>query len=241
MFTLNICVSGMLVERSLEIRDAPCHVNKCPQVSTLGLMPRLPLPLPPKRLPVLNNYQLKSVGNLSQEPWTKDWFHLRDIPKIIKTQLKRRPHESILAKYQGLVPVENRIKQWNIIPGDLIRIRGQGEVIQEVFGVDKFKNIVYLKNKEVRNVAFKYKCISFGSKDTCVSRVPRPMMIFRLCITQNVNYTLATMSIRLRQEKQSPSSNSTSFHHKRSSSLTICSPESLLWTYVVQLLNGHHA
>ncbi|GJJ07776.1 hypothetical protein Clacol_001981 [Clathrus columnatus] len=104
-------------------------------------MPRFPLP---KKLPTLNTYQITFFGKISQEPWTKDWVHLRDVSKGEKTQLKRRPDYKA-GIFKGLVPVKDRIKQWNVIPGDLVRVRGEGDTIQEVFGINKFKNLVYLK------------------------------------------------------------------------------------------------
>ncbi|KAF8509438.1 hypothetical protein BU17DRAFT_56111 [Hysterangium stoloniferum] len=50
--------------------------------------------------------------------------------------------------YRGYVDVKDRIKQWNIIPGDIIRTRGGSDHLQEVFGVNKFKNLVYLKGSQ---------------------------------------------------------------------------------------------
>lgn len=119
----------------------------------------MPFPFPPKKLPVLNTHQVASIGRVSQEPWTKDWYHLRDLSKGQKKVLfgRMNPKPEL---YKGMVPVQTRIKQWNIIPGDLIRVRGQEDTIREVFGINKFKNLVYLKGGAVRSVLFTF------SKDT---------------------------------------------------------------------------
>lgn len=52
-----------------------------------------------------------------------------------------------------VVPVKDRIKYWNIVPGDQIRLLGrrrggrrdENEVLHEVVAVNKFRNRVYVR------------------------------------------------------------------------------------------------
>lgn len=72
-------------------------------------------------------------------PWTKHFRHLLPVPKHW-SERRSRYDPGIKA-----VPVKDRIKYWNVVPGDKIRIRGEGSKLHEVLSINRFSNRVYLK------------------------------------------------------------------------------------------------
>ncbi|KAG8218814.1 hypothetical protein J3R82DRAFT_4491 [Butyriboletus roseoflavus] len=72
-------------------------------------------------------------------PWTKNFRHLLPVPKH---WLERRSRHDPGIK---AVPAKDRIKYWNVVPGDKIRIRGEGSKLHEVLSINRFSNRIYLK------------------------------------------------------------------------------------------------
>ncbi|KAI0047294.1 hypothetical protein FA95DRAFT_1492689 [Auriscalpium vulgare] len=73
-------------------------------------------------------------------PWTKDFRHLQPFPRF---WLKRY---SFLDPNVKAARPKDRIKYWNVIPGDRVRILGDEEGrILEVSKINKITNRVYLK------------------------------------------------------------------------------------------------
>ncbi|KAF8558808.1 hypothetical protein OG21DRAFT_1404509 [Imleria badia] len=72
-------------------------------------------------------------------PWTKNFRHLLPVPKH---WMERRSRYDPGIK---AVSVKDRIKYWNVVPGDKIRIRGEGSKLHEVLSINRFSNRVYLK------------------------------------------------------------------------------------------------
>lgn len=85
---------------------------------------------------------------ITSNPWTKDFRHLEPFPL---SYLKRHSFKDIVVK---AVKPHDRIKYWNIVPGDRVRITGdkEGRVL-EVAKINKLSNRVYLKgmSTNVRN------------------------------------------------------------------------------------------
>ena len=81
----------------------------------------------------------------TKSPWTRDFRHLEPIPRHWYGRLRERGQD---------VPPKDRIKFWNIVPGDKIRIRGdQASKIHEVFEINKLKNLVFLKKDSKEGVS----------------------------------------------------------------------------------------
>ncbi|KAH7931269.1 hypothetical protein BV22DRAFT_1108724 [Leucogyrophana mollusca] len=77
-------------------------------------------------------------------PWTRDFRHLLPVPKHFQ---QRSSFFDPLAK---AVRVKDRIKYWNIVPGDQIRVRGDPRgTIHEVLSINKFTNRVYLRGSVI--------------------------------------------------------------------------------------------
>jgi hypothetical protein len=79
-------------------------------------------------------------GAVTSNPWTKDFRHLQPFPL---SHLQRYSFKDILVKASK---PKDRIKYWNIVPGDRVRILGDkdGKVL-EVAKVNKLSNRIYLK------------------------------------------------------------------------------------------------
>ena len=105
-------------------------------------------PAPPhvSRLQVL-------IGEVT--PWTRD---LRHVKAVVPRIWNKQRVGFMLPKFKDVKP-KDRIKWWNIVPGDQVRVVGdQDGLIHEVSGINKFSNRVYLKMQNV----------SLGSTDeTC--------------------------------------------------------------------------
>lgn len=76
----------------------------------------------------------------TRSPWTRDFRHLLPVPKHFAIK------QSFYDPGIKAVRVKDRIKFWNVVPGDRIRIRGDSRnTIHEVLSINKFTNRVYLK------------------------------------------------------------------------------------------------
>jgi hypothetical protein len=77
---------------------------------------------------------------VTSNPWTKDFRHLEAFPT---SYLKRYSFKDMLVK---AAKPQDRIKYWNIVPGDRVRITGdKGDQVLEVAKINKLSNRVYLK------------------------------------------------------------------------------------------------
>ncbi|KAG8883169.1 hypothetical protein FRB97_007104 [Tulasnella sp. 331] len=95
--------------------------------------------MPPNVRPIL-----ASKSTLTRSPLTRDFRHA-----LAPTKLRAyAPAAYLRNPYKG-VPVSERIKHWNIVPGDKVRIIGGAfqdkEVVRQVDAVDKLMNRVYIK------------------------------------------------------------------------------------------------
>lgn len=82
----------------------------------------------------------EAIRIVTKDPWTKDFKHLLPIPRHwMKSANGSRGIRAI--------PPKDRIKYWNIVPGDKIRVRGdRSGIIQEVMAINKLRNRVHLKD-----------------------------------------------------------------------------------------------
>lgn len=80
---------------------------------------------------------------VTSNPWTKDFFHLQPFPTNL---LKRSSFQDIIVK---AAKPKDRIKYWNIVPGDRVRIIGDGRVL-EVAKINKLSNRVFLKGASTK-------------------------------------------------------------------------------------------
>jgi hypothetical protein len=82
----------------------------------------------------------------TKNPTTTNFNHLKSFPRawlIRKSKFEPR--------LKSVRPAD-RIKWWNIVPGDNIRLRGDKDsTIHEVLSINRLSNRVFLKNTTVRN------------------------------------------------------------------------------------------
>jgi len=75
---------------------------------------------------------------------TTHFNHLRSIPRA--WLIRRSKHDP---KLKSVRPAD-RIKWWNIVPGDQIRLRGDPDgALHEVLSINRLSNRVFLKNTAV--------------------------------------------------------------------------------------------
>ncbi|KAG6831867.1 hypothetical protein H0H92_006984 [Tricholoma furcatifolium] len=82
------------------------------------------------------------LGATTTQQWTKHFRHLLPIPK---TFLKRTSIRDPVIKS---VRPRDRIKYWNIVPGDQIRLLGdKNNTLHEVLSINRFSNRVFVKGQ----------------------------------------------------------------------------------------------
>ena len=85
-----------------------------------------------------------ALNAATQSAATTNFNHLRSIPRA--WLIRRSKHDPKLKS----VRVADRIKWWNIVPGDQIRLRGDKDnTIHEVLSINRLSNRVFLKNTAV--------------------------------------------------------------------------------------------
>ncbi|TFK56131.1 hypothetical protein OE88DRAFT_1804899 [Heliocybe sulcata] len=80
------------------------------------------------------------VRAATSSPVTRDFRHLDSVPRW---WLGRSSFSDPVSK---AVKVKDRIKYWNIVPGDQVRVLGEREgTVREVLSINRFSNRVYLR------------------------------------------------------------------------------------------------
>ncbi|KAF7355012.1 Nucleoside transporter [Mycena sanguinolenta] len=82
-------------------------------------------------------------------PWTTNFNHLRRVPRHLK-QNSKYVHDSFDPEKKLSVHIpKDRIKFWNIVPGDFVRVRGRyGNKLREVYKIRRLENIVEFPTPE---------------------------------------------------------------------------------------------
>ena len=87
-------------------------------------------------------YQALQVATKS--PWTKDLRHVQAILPRFWTK------PSQLGPSVSVVRLKDRIKWWNIVPGDQVRVLGWEDTsLREVYAINRLNNRVLLKKEQV--------------------------------------------------------------------------------------------
>ena len=80
-------------------------------------------------------------------PWTTNFRHMLPTPR---SWLKRPPQTGDGSKFK-MAPLRDRIKWWNIVPGDQVKVVGDRYgALREVAKINKLSNRVWLKELPVR-------------------------------------------------------------------------------------------
>lgn len=94
----------------------------------------------------------------SHSPFTKDFRH---VSAVIPRAWRKDRTTFYMPRVKDVKP-KDRIKYWNIVPGDQVRVMGDAEgLVHEVSGINKYTNRVYLKTQ---NVSIGMSLGDFGSQ-----------------------------------------------------------------------------
>ena len=135
-------------------------------------------------------------------PWTKDFRHLQSFPRH---WLKRF---SFADQNIKAARVKDRIKYWNIVPGDQVRVRGdESERILEVSRINKLTNRVYLKGMGETVRASVSRPSDSSGQVLVLSRLPlashRAGLVSRTCTTQGASCSSGITNSRPRGMRRS--------------------------------------
>ena len=98
---------------------------------------------PPKPPPAISRYQVL-IGQTS--PWTRN---LRHVKVVVPRAWHRERTAFQQPKLKDTKP-KDRIKWWNIVPGDQIRVRGDPDgIVHKVVATNKITNRVFLNRQTV--------------------------------------------------------------------------------------------
>ncbi|KAJ7638489.1 hypothetical protein FB45DRAFT_1132403 [Roridomyces roridus] len=82
----------------------------------------------------------------SRLPWTTNFNHMRFVPKRLRSNKWNWDAFNPDQKNDVVIPQE-RVKFWNIVPGDKVRVRGRyGNKLREVFKIRRLENIVEFRS-----------------------------------------------------------------------------------------------
>lgn len=99
--------------------------------------------------------KFQALRAATSSPWTKDLRHVgATFPRSWSLRFTFKD-----ASFKA-VPVKDRIKWWNIVPGDQVRVLGAKEgTLREVTRINKLSNRVLLRRDQVRRMCWSYMCM----------------------------------------------------------------------------------
>jgi hypothetical protein len=173
----------------------------------------------------LTRIQVQRATTVS--PWTRDFRHLLPVPKHFQNR------QTWFDPITKAVRVKDRIKYWNVVPGDQICIRGDTrKIIHEVLSINKFTNRVYLKGANlVRGLLYCwYSSVLTEWFCSMRGRNTRPRST-AVCTTQGACSTLVKNWERSPQLVSSLSRFRKCLHLSASLTLIACCPQCVCETY----------
>lgn len=143
-------------------------------------------------MPVLYR-RFQALLAATESPWTRDLRHVKStIPRFWLKSPQGGPSVSA-------VKVQNRIKWWNIVPGDQVRVLGSKDTsLREVYAINRLSNRVLLKKERVRRIGFYRSAFVDLLLPTRTKIQTRLKLLPRLipCIIRGVSFTSGTMNSR---------------------------------------------
>jgi len=128
-----------------------------------------------------------ALNATTQSAATTHFNHLRSIPRA--WLIRRSKHDP---KLKSVRPAD-RIKWWNIVPGDQVRLRGdKTNTIREVLSINRLSNRVFLKGTAVRSVilfhcTYAHRSLLLLNRKTQL--IPTNLRELRIIITQDASCT----------------------------------------------------
>ncbi|KAJ6567222.1 hypothetical protein DFH09DRAFT_1156356 [Mycena vulgaris] len=79
----------------------------------------------------------------TRKPWTTNFTHMRRVPRKYRAEPKYQMDSFDPHNTSSFIIPKTRIKFWNVVPGDQVRIRGRyGNKLRQVFKIRRLENIV---------------------------------------------------------------------------------------------------
>ncbi|KAJ7667658.1 hypothetical protein DFH06DRAFT_1085231 [Mycena polygramma] len=95
----------------------------------------------------LTEFLRKRLHEGTTKPWTTNFNHLRRAPRHLKSKVMMDSFDP--TKSLAFNIPKHRVKFWNVVPGDQVRIRGRyGNKLREVFKIRRLENIVEFPVRE---------------------------------------------------------------------------------------------
>jgi hypothetical protein len=86
---------------------------------------------------------LQVLAGKTKSPWTTNFTHLLPVRPIVHRLIAQKRVDAL----SEIVHHRHRIKYWNIVPGDQVRLRkDSSDKIYKVDSIDRLKNRVYVED-----------------------------------------------------------------------------------------------
>lgn len=90
----------------------------------------------------LTAYLKKKLHAGTRKPWTTNFNHMRPVPRRLRDNKQSEDAFDPHKKAAFDIP-KTRIKFWNVVPGDKVRVRGRyGNRLRQVFRIRRLENVV---------------------------------------------------------------------------------------------------
>ncbi|KAF7331780.1 Nucleoside transporter [Mycena kentingensis (nom. inval.)] len=91
----------------------------------------------------LTSALFKQLREGTRSPWTTNFDHIRKLPRHLRVSKSGRWDSFDPSKKDDTHIPKERVKFWNIVPGDKVRVRGRyGNKLRDVWKIRKLENIV---------------------------------------------------------------------------------------------------
>lgn len=91
----------------------------------------------------LTSFLYNKLREGTRIPWTINFDHLRRLPRHLRVNKNSQIDSFDPTKKDTTHVPKERIKFWNIVPGDRVRIRGRyGNKLRDVWKIRRLENIV---------------------------------------------------------------------------------------------------
>ncbi|KAJ7179465.1 hypothetical protein C8R46DRAFT_1073842 [Mycena filopes] len=105
----------------------------------------------------LTKYLKKKLTLGTTNPWTTSFNHMRRVPRHLNAGLKHHFDSFNPTEKLGVTISKPRIKFWNIVPGDQVRIRGRaGNQLRLVWRIHRLENTVEFPTENDTSSIYSY-------------------------------------------------------------------------------------
>ena len=110
--------------------------------------------------------RMQALRAVTTSPWTRDLRHVGAVfPRAWSVRF------TFLDPSFRPVRPQDRVRWWNVVPGDQVRVRGAkdgGDALRQVYGINRLSNRVLLTREQVRVVRRGGRMRVGGADGVCV-------------------------------------------------------------------------